>query len=471
MFAGAFKNDSGLVKLFELISAKHEYDEDELRSKSGIKNIAEGRSSLRVLLFKAMRNYHEDSSVRQQLRDAMSNIEFLERKKQKDQALKEIKKAIKIAEQHDEFLLHSILLEKLSRNIDTSVKPAQLFTNLQQILETLELNMSEGLGSLRGRMISAELTAVINSADFTSPEQIKMKSGELKARILELLPSVKTPFTRIYLLTMFIFCDDEGIASRPYLQEVMALYEQNPALIKREPLMYWTFLTTYIRWLHASKDELETVADLLNKMDILLVEHRDFFSSNAQKLLRMKRKMIALKLRFYGAHKMWHSLNIIEEQVKEDLAAVDEAPDTLRAVNVCSLLMGFYDTCQYQKLLEWVQIFYSQPESNHRKPLMISARVFEAFAFYRLKQFDIGITLATNIYKTISEQQHTDTYHKNIGMTLRKLFKWDVRKPADRHEIEALAASFESLKQENDLHYHTYGALICPEDMLRGLLH
>ena len=470
VFANAFKTDSGLVKLFELISDKREYNEKELSTKSGIKNIPEGRSSLRSLLFKAMRNYHEDATIRQQLRDVLSNIEFLERKKLKDEARKEIKKGLKLALEHDEFLPNSDLLEKWARNMDTGAKPGQVFDNLLQIQEQLEFSIAESTQSLRTKMISCELTAIINSASFTSPQQIEIMSGELKARILALLPLVKTPHTRIHLLAMFIFCDNDGSNSAPYCEEVVALYEQYPALAARDPFMYWTFLFTYCRQLVLNPENRERAADLIRKMEAVPVEHRDFFRGTAKKLLRMNRKLLSVKLNFYNTNRQWNLWKEMEQEVKLDLANAEGEEDTLKAINVCKVVMGFYNTGDYEKALEWVKIFYSQPESNQRKPVMIAVRVYEAFAFFKLKQFDIGVNMATNIYKTISEQQYKDEYHKNLGTVLRKLYKWDLHNPTDRAEMDKLTAGFESLKRNNDLTWQTYRGLLYPEDMLREVL-
>src|ERR1017187_1475525 len=110
LFAKTFKSGSQVMRLFEELNRMSVYDEQVLIKKTGMRNLIPVKISLRKILFRAMRNYREDIDIQQHLRDDISNIEFLMRKSLKDEALKEIRKAIKVA-QHGE--VYSSLSELL----------------------------------------------------------------------------------------------------------------------------------------------------------------------------------------------------------------------------------------------------------------------------------------------------------------------------------------------------------------------
>ena len=470
MFATAFKTDSGLMKLFELTGEKPEYDEKTLIKKTGIKNIGEGRSRLRKLLFKAMRSYNEDVSVRQQLRDTASDVEFLERKKLEGEARKEVNKGLKLAEKNEEFMLQSAMLEMAGRNLETKVKPDVIFSHLATLQEEVDHALTEGAHLLQANMISYQITAIMGSIDFSSTSEIAALTAVVRTRIRKLLPLVKTPYTRIYLLTMYIFCDDETDFSEEQCAEVLSIYQGDPTLILRDPFMYDRFLQTYCRKIAWEKEYKAVAYDLIQKIEANQKAHSAFFRQYPERLPKMQRKKTMLKLTYCRTHQAWDALSDLEGEIEQDLA-MDPGKEYIRkAANLSLFISCLYFSGDYAKTLEWINVFYALPEASFRKPLMIGIRMIEAFTFHRLRQFDLSKNKAMNLYKTIAEQHYADEYHKHISTVLRKLNTWNLKLDSDLAEIKELAANFALLGQHDDKQYLNYFSVLHPEAMLEGLL-
>lgn len=470
MFATAFKTESGLMKLFELTGEKQEHDEKTLIRKTGIKNIAEGRSRLRKLLFKAMRSYNEDVSVKQQLRDTASDVEFLERKKLRGEARKEVNKGLKLAEKNEEFMMLSAMMEMAGRNLDTRAKPDVVFSQLAALQEQVDHSLSEGAYLLQANMISYQISGIMGSTDFSSIPDIAALMAVEISRIRRLLELVKTPYTRIFLLTMCIFCEDEADISEEDCAEVLSIYQSDPALILRDPIMYDKFLQTYCRKIVWGKEYKMAAYDLLQKIDANQKANSDFFKQYPGRLSQMVRKNILLKLYYCRAHDAWDELCHLEAEIKQGLTLDPGIEDTRKASNVSVFISCLYLSGDYAKTLEWINVFYALPEASFRKPLMIGVRMIEAFAFHRLRQFDLSKNKAMNLYKTIAEQHYTDDYHKHISTVLRKLNNWNLKLDSDLAEIKELAANFVSLRLQNDEQYVNYFCVLYLEAMLEGLL-
>ena len=110
-----------------------EYDARDIRKKSGIKNLVETKSGLRKLVLRAMRNYHEEKNTRQQLRNSLATLEFLERKNLAPEEYKEIHKAKKLAENYLEFQYLAELLPHETANIFPMVNPAVLLPRINEL--------------------------------------------------------------------------------------------------------------------------------------------------------------------------------------------------------------------------------------------------------------------------------------------------------------------------------------------------
>lgn len=113
------KATANYTKLFDAIAKAEEYDEEALlkkfRREVFVKNFVETKQYLKSQILKALRNYKSNKSILFKLREDISDIELLIEKGVLDLARTQIKKSLKVAEEHElfhyAFELHRLLLK------------------------------------------------------------------------------------------------------------------------------------------------------------------------------------------------------------------------------------------------------------------------------------------------------------------------------------------------------------------------
>lgn len=109
--SGTNKAAANYIKLFDAIAKAETYDEEALlkkfRREAFVKNFVETKQYLKNQILKALRNYQSNKSVLFKLREDISDIELLLDKGIFDLAKTQIKKSLKIAEEHE--VIHVVL--------------------------------------------------------------------------------------------------------------------------------------------------------------------------------------------------------------------------------------------------------------------------------------------------------------------------------------------------------------------------
>ena len=141
------------LQLFDAIEEQEEYDEqvikDRFKGTVFIKHLPSEKNHLYYLILKSLRNFHADSTASSQLQEQIKNIEILFNKALYKECSKLVKKAKKMATDHEEFYFlleliswEKVLLEegyargKFNKKIDDLVAEEQLvLENLRNLAE------------------------------------------------------------------------------------------------------------------------------------------------------------------------------------------------------------------------------------------------------------------------------------------------------------------------------------------------
>ena len=116
-----------MLKLFDVMDATEEYVVKKHKEKDRYKKTWwRPKAPCINWLFRAMRNYNEGVNIEQELRDNLSNINFLLRKELREEAAKEIRKAIKLAEKGEAYQYLSELLLYAATPFNKELKPHEI---------------------------------------------------------------------------------------------------------------------------------------------------------------------------------------------------------------------------------------------------------------------------------------------------------------------------------------------------------
>ena len=110
------KGSNNYLRLFDAVQKQATYDQDKLlrkfRNEDFVKHFSSVKSYLFKLILRSMRAYRAEKNALIQIRELQTNAEILEEKGLFKQALKQIRKARKIGEDHE---LHLPLLDILQK--------------------------------------------------------------------------------------------------------------------------------------------------------------------------------------------------------------------------------------------------------------------------------------------------------------------------------------------------------------------
>lgn len=182
------------VLLFDAIDKQEEYDDDELKSASFVKNLSAEKNYLYRLVLKSLNAYHVSLNSKTKIYQWLENIEILYHKGLYEQALKIVKKAKELARKNELFTqimviqeIETELLSKrfdyaaASKNVDESKTTIEFIENFNQIQKIttdcyeqrlrLGSSRSEGDSNLMDVFIEDKK---INNDKFPKSERAKM---------------------------------------------------------------------------------------------------------------------------------------------------------------------------------------------------------------------------------------------------------------------------------------------------------
>jgi hypothetical protein len=466
LFASAFKADSQLLHLFDAMDSQHVYDEKSLIKKTSIKKLTRVKTSLRELILKAMRNYREESDQLIEIRNSLSDIEFLFQKGLHTEAAKETKKIWKTAEKKQSYIYMLELIPVWMRVVDTPKNPDAVLALYEEIKARYRHIENQLNQRISATLLNQVNTYYMRVADYEAPEEVARISESVKMQVESLLPQVTAPGIRKSLLDTLANCQPDEESSIEVFERIRKLYGENKSLIDESPYNYFSFLNNYSLKLSGDSKYGLTAAALLAEIDKNISQYKKWFKNQPQNLFYLQQRTLTIKLFYCRTNSDWGKFADMEKEVN---ANIKKAETSLLAIQAAILASCHLYLGHNEEAIGWINFFYTLGEAQNPGGLVTSVRFMEVMAYYFDEQYDMSDNKATNLYKTILQSKFTDTYHKSLSTVLCRLSHWRTEKDRDRKEIENLAATFRSLKY-TDSHYRTYRNFFEPEIILDRVL-
>ncbi len=473
VFGAAFKNDSGLLQLFKVMEGQEKYNEAEIKEKAGITNIAEKKSQLRKLILKAMRNYREADSIKTQLRNTMEELDFLISKGLYEEARKEIHKAMKSAEHFEEWGFMAEMLSMLYEIASLTQKHDKHTEKFEELHELIGQLQARQLEISRAVLFQRQINIRQLQAQNESPEAHKAYFRETSALLGERIKQTESLYARVVMLQCIAFFQaslkpaNECIS---HFEEIAEIYKQNPALIEVSPSNYLSFLNSYGILAAYNAGLKETALAVINEIERSCEALKGNFKNMPEKLRSYLVRLTTKKLTYEKINREWNRWPGLEEEVRNNVLQAQLKEKVITALQTSSLISNYLVQGNFDKVIEWVAVYYSQEDANTLKPLMICVRAMEAGAYYGLKQYDVSQSKCINLYKTFIEKEFTDPFHKQLGTMLRRLNSWDLTSDKDKREVENLAEGFKELRAGQNIYYMMYKDVFDPMDILLPIL-
>jgi hypothetical protein len=464
IFAATFKNSSQVIKLFEKLSKMAVYDEPVLVKKTGVKNLVSTKISLRKLLFKAMRNYYEGVDIHQQLRDDIRNIEFLIRKGLKDEAAKEMRRAIKIAEKAEAYNVLSELLV-YSATPEKPVKPDEILSHFDSALAHLGETVEKQFEIQQAELLRLKIVYLIHRGSYEAPDELSGQVNETSLKMEEIAAGAKSNYARICLLVGAAAAHSNEERCSDLYEQVYQLYKQDPQNMHKHPNLYFVFLLNYCSFT-VNRKPTKLSEKLFVDLETAFVTFKNYFKYYPDKLAHFRNIVTCNKLTYNQKTGKWQNLAALTNEVQKSLLAKAFKKQLLSSLMVGTLINCLFDAKKYSEAIDWVQTYFSLPSAKIMKPLMLSIRFYECMCFYLTGNYDLSEGKSKNLANTMIEQEFNDEYYKLICTLLRRLNYWNIADKKSRDEIEALRKKFEKLRAEGDSHYVMFSGFLQPDLVL-----
>ncbi len=472
LFATAFKSDTELLKLFQVLDELPNCTTAELDKKVGVKNLPMAKNNLKKLVLKAMRNFMEDDNPELQLRDTLTNMDFLMRKGLLDEARREIHKGLKLATKSENYNYSPRLMYRLIDIAGRTLKEDKHVGEFAEQLKALDEMMAAQRETYTSLFYNLHITDLMRNNSRSSFDDDKYFETVLK-QIESRAAQQKKPYAMLVdllnLAACYQSCGQRGKAVDTY-EKVWKFFKKNGHLIDINPNGYFTFLNNYGIICAVDKELASTAVKLFGEMEAGFAKYSDFFHASPDRLGYYRERLTMNKLSYTKTQQKWPMLKSLEAEVNNHINGEGNKEKIVKALQAAMLISCFFDEGNYDKVLEWAKVYYTLDDAKVLKPMMLATRMLEAIAFYYKKQFDISANLCMNIYKTMAEQKLNGEYFKQVGTMLRKLNNWDTKAAGDRKEMEDLIKALVKLEKERNDDYVVYSTFFSPDQILESLL-
>ena len=240
------QGDKNYVKLFDAIEAQSHYDEEQIKGvfkgTTFINHLPSEKNHLYSLLLKSLRNFHSDKSVSAQMQEYLKNIEILYNKALYSECGKIVRKAKKIASNHEEFYFslelinwERVLTEEgyargnFSKNIDSLVMEEEM------LLEKLR-NLAEY------QILYSKINYVFRKGGFTRNEKERSIVNDILNHHLikgkDTALSMKASTACFYIKGLCAWTNREMDTAFGHFEQVMERFRKKRLLINELPKRY-----------------------------------------------------------------------------------------------------------------------------------------------------------------------------------------------------------------------------------------
>lgn len=415
------KDENQYVRLFDLIDAMDTYDEDSIKSKLGsslfAKNLSSGKNYLYNLLLSSLRNYHSGRSVRIQLQELWLDIHILLEKDLLQQAGKLIRKAKKLAAQHqyDIALLEVTLLErKLIRRYTSN--------NANELIQACQQASAESLQRLQEQLKMLDLSETVflsyrnqSKAQYSQLELLEQAENLIaNKKPNELSFEVQRNYHQLWFNHANLTKDYQK--ADQHLRALTDIYEKNLFLIDEDQERYINFLNNYSNnlFLLNQLEELPTILERMRDTDAKSFKIKSLIFNNG-----------------YYLEMLYHLIQTDYQKVIEMVPAIEEGLKLYKLTKsrqftfFYNIAIAYFLEKDYDNALEWINRILNASKLEERQDIQLQARVLQLVIHFEL--------------------EHTDFAESLILSAIRYLIKNDKRHSAEfviiKHLKEALYAN------------------------------
>lgn len=455
LFASTFKDDTKLVKLFDVMDAFEfeDYTDEKAAKKAGIDTITSSKTKLRKLVLKAMRNFNEDTDDAISLRNGLSDIEFLIKKQLVSEATKEYHKHKKYA---DEFLAFDTLTRLAVQNLHISENPKSINafeTFFDEAFSENERNTKSLFENNRGQLFHSKVGRYMLTFQHEIPIEKEKTIRKYLSDAERYLAETESPIAKISLLDTLQQCHhnlSEFEEAKKCGDEILNLYVSHPFLKQANWGIYWAAIVNLVV-AKIQRKELAEAALMLPQLEKDIADASNFFRNNAFQKFRMSYRLFHSKMAIAHYGSDFKSLLLLESELEYWLTQTDfNVQVALIQISVLRYISSLFQTQNFKKAKQWLNRYAMLDVAKQVKMLYYISRLFEVMVLLELADFDQAEQKANNLYKILLDAELDSPIFIHIRTLLLRLPKWDFEDKNHKAECEKWIERYSLLKLEEE---------------------
>lgn len=379
--------DSQLVKLFELMGKATSSDEQLMARLKGAvtkSQLSSARHNLYRTILKSMRLFHEEHSVRKQLRDRMDNAEFLFDRRLYRQTMRELEKAKSMAGRYEFWPMlaellrfeQDVLVERNSRNV-----AAELDTLHEQVLKLHEQLVLENLSNHLRR----KCTLLSRNKNIMQREEFSATYEPLSLEAEEL--SMKTAGFRVHHNYLFIratgfYSAGDFPEAMNYFGKLLFLWEEQPSRIEEDSIVYKKMVSNYMMACHAA-NRLDLLPDLFGRLVHVPCRSAEEEAEQFQNLAFLK---LLYLMNTDGFGQLDELVVEIEAGLRRFKTKINKAREIAFYHNLAT---AYFLAGNWKCSLEWLNRLVHIDKTDHRQDVQAFARLFRLLLYFELRKHDL----------------------------------------------------------------------------------
>lgn len=421
--------DKNYLRIFDIIDKQAVYDEagikKEFKGERFVKHFPSEKNHLYKLILKSLRAYYSDNSISAELTQEIKNIEILYKKALYKECDKFLRRAKKIAKQHEKFYywFELIRLEKIL--LEESYEEGVFTRSLDDLIEEEQ----EVIAKLRNLAEYHVLYSKVNYA-FRSEGYVRdPKAREIIDEVSEnyLIKGKNTALsnraaTICYYTQGFCYLsNNQTDLSFIAFSQVKRILDDTPDLRKDLARRYLRTIDNLII-IHIGRSEFRSTFKLIEELRNL--GKKPGYNS-VDVLVRIFRSTYMAELNIYdklGEHSK--AIEIIDVVVEKMEFYKGKLNKEYLITFYLKFAFIYFGAGEYNKSLFWLNKILNDNEKLLRQDLYSYARLFNLIVHFELKNYDLIDYLVKSTQRFLIKRKRDFDFEKTFIAYVRKINKY-----------------------------------------------
>jgi hypothetical protein len=411
VMAGKDSDSAMYLRLMDAMDAQAEYDESALIAKHAkeefVKYLARERNRLFNTILKAMRGFHAELSVDNQLHDLLQDEVFLRSKGLVAQRKKVLAKAKELALRHDKLVvLYQILEREYALVLEST--PKDLVDECHALLDAKEQTMAQ-LTELHRVTVAKEeaFLALRSGMDFKKESNVQYMDELLQRSRVQDPTQALTKLSRLQahsLRALYYRSKGDFAAAKDEYGAIADLYLTDPDLQADNGLGYKIALGNYLVYANSARD--------YSRFEELLGKLRALPPTNFYEDGELFQNVYFIEHLYYMNHDRWDDA---ERLVPDILAGLERYRGKVNKAREMTfyynILIMYLLTAKYREALKYAELLMAE-RTDVRQDVQVAARIFHLICHYELGHADLMESLTRSVYRYLMGQQRLHEFER-----------------------------------------------------------